>query len=248
MGELRSSTLLKPTVPALNGLELHVWSIPLIVPDDVFSRLQHLLSPDECQRSSRFHFEKDTRRFIVARGSIRSILAAYTNSDARDLRFDYSPQGKPSLAKPECAVRFNVSHSHNLALLAVAQGREVGIDIEWMRTEVETEKLAERFFSAREREALRALPNEQRAAGFFRCWTCKEAFLKAQGSGLSRDLGSFDVDMTVGHPAALLATRPDATEVVRWSLREVPTEEGYAAAVAVEGPIAELAGFQYEQP
>jgi 4'-phosphopantetheinyl transferase len=245
MEEPTGSSPLKPPVPTLSGLALHVWTIPLIVPDDSFSPLRHLLAAAERDRASRFHFEKDARRFIVARASVRSILAAYTTSGARDLRFHYSPQGKPSLAEPESALRFNISHSSDLALLAVTHGREVGIDIEYMRKDVETEKLSERFFSEREREALRLLPRDQKVAGFFRCWTCKEAFLKALGSGLSRDLSSFDVDLTVGQPAALLATRPDATEALRWSLREVCTTEGYAAAVAVEGTRVELSDFQY---
>ena len=243
--EPMGGSLLNLSVPSLTSSDVHVWRIPLGLREDDFSDLRDLLADEERERAARFHFEKDARRFIIARGSVRTILAAYTHSQARDLHFFYSPQGKPSLAQGASEVRLSVSHSGDLALLAVARSREVGVDIECVREDIETDKLAERFFSTRERESLRALPQEKRVAAFFRCWSCKEAFLKAQGVGLSRSLNSFDVDVNVGHPARLLATRPDPTEAGRWSLRELAVAEGYAAAVALEGTIGVLSTLTY---
>jgi 4'-phosphopantetheinyl transferase len=222
-----------------------VWTIPLWIPDDIFSTLRKVLSDDEQERASRFHFESDARRFIVARGSMRSILGPYTQSKAEDLRFVYSAQGKPSLQQPVSDIRFNVSHSRDLALLAVAKGRDVGVDVEWKKEGIEVEKLAERFFSTQEHRSLLSQSPEKKIAAFFRGWTCKEAFLKAQGMGLSRTLSSFDVDMNVGQPARLLATRPDSDEVNHWFLRELEVMEQYAAAIAIEGPIGELSAFRY---
>jgi 4'-phosphopantetheinyl transferase len=234
-------------VPPLLASAIHVWTIPLCIPENVFSTLRKVLSDDEQERASRFHFEKDARRFTVARGSVRSILGAYTQSRAQDIRFDYSAQGKPSLHRPASDIRFNVSHSRDLALLAIAMGRDLGVDVEWKNEDIEVEKLAERFFSIQEHRSLLKQAPERQIAAFFRAWTCKEAFLKAQGMGLSRSLNSFDVDMNVGQPAGLLATRPDASEADRWFLRELDVAEEYAAAVAVEGSIGELSTLRYGQ-
>ena len=236
-----------PAVPPVLASAIHVWTIPLCIPEDVFSTLRKVLSDDEQSRASRFHFEKDVRRFTVARGSVRSILGAYTQSRAEDIRFVYSAQGKPSLHRPVSDIRFNVSHSRDLALLAVALGRDLGVDVEWKNKDIEVEKLAERFFSIQEHRSLLSQGPELKIAAFFRGWTSKEAFLKAQGMGLSRSLNSFDVDMNVGRPARLLATRPDASEADRWFLRELDVPEEYAAAVAVEGSIGELRTLRYGQ-
>jgi 4'-phosphopantetheinyl transferase len=236
-----------PSVPPLLASTIHVWTIPLCPPENAFARLRKVLSGDEQERASRFHFEKDARRFIVARGSMRSILGAYTQSRAEDLRFVYSAQGKPSLQSPVSDIRFNVSHSRDLALLAIARGRDLGVDVEWKNEAIEVEKLAERFFSIQEHRSLLNQGPGKKIAAFFRGWTCKEAFLKAQGMGLSRSLSSFDVDMNVGQPARLLATRPDATEADHWFLCELEVAEQYAAAVAVEGSIGEISALHYGQ-
>lgn len=238
VGELNGNYRLGSPVPVLVPSSIHVWELPLEISDAAFVALEQLLSADERTRASRFHFHKDARRFTVARASVRSVLAGYTLSSARDLRFAYSQFGKPGLAEPAGAIRFSVSHSGDRALLAVALDLEVGVDIEAMREEVETDKLAERFFSAPERDSLRKLPPEQRVSGFFRCWTCKEAFLKAQGIGLSRSLDSFDVELNPDRAARLVTTRPDPAEAGRWTLHELEIATGYAAAVAVEGSIS----------
>jgi 4'-phosphopantetheinyl transferase len=222
-----------PIAPPLLPKEDHLWQFPLEVSE--FEKFTDLLSEDERRRASRFHFEVDRRRFSVARASVRAILAAYTCADPRELTFTYSAQGKPSLVRRTDDIRFNVSHSGRLGLLAVTVAREIGTDIEAMRPDVETDKLAERFFSPHERENLRALPAEVRVPAFYRCWTSKEAFLKADGIGLSRSLSSFDVEVSPQRPAGLLATRPDPREKQRWFLHDIKTDAGYAAAVAVEG-------------
>jgi 4'-phosphopantetheinyl transferase len=230
--------VLEPVVASLELAEIHLWEFPLAVSDPVRATLQAWLSEEERARASRFHFEADARRFAVARGSLRSILGAYSGSAACDLKFVYSQPGKPRLADERTRLRFNLSHSGERGLLAVASGREVGADIEAMRKNVEFDQLAERFFSEHERDTLRRLPPEKKVPAFYRCWTSKEAFLKALGIGLSRSLSSFDVAL-VG-PAGLLATRPDPAEARLWSLFEHEAAAGYAAAVAVEGTIARI--------
>jgi 4'-phosphopantetheinyl transferase len=225
--------------PPLAKTEIHVWEFPTIVSESTLASYTELLSSDERDRASRFHFERDTRRFTVARAGLRTILSAYTKTPAAELRFHLSAHDKPEL-EPASDIRFNISHSGEMALLGIALSREVGVDIEAVRQNVEIESLAERFFSPHERETIRALPEQDKIAAFFRCWSCKEAFLKAQGVGLSRSLNSFDVEANPALPARLAGTRPDARETERWSLHTIETADGYAAAVSAEGSITEI--------
>jgi 4'-phosphopantetheinyl transferase len=235
--------LVNPATPLPEVSELQIWGFPLAVSESAFAHCSSTLSEDEQQRASRFHFERDSRRFVVARGSMRSILSGYVRTAAHELRFMYSEHGKPSLAQNLMDVRFNLSHAGDRAILGVTRGQDVGVDIELIRNDVEHEKLAQRFFSAQEHRELSMLSAGERLRGFYRCWTCKEAFLKAQGFGLTRNLDSFDVDLRSG-PARLVATRPDPSETERWQLLEVETASGYAAAAATNGPISKLSFFR----
>jgi 4'-phosphopantetheinyl transferase len=196
-----------------------------------------VLSADEHERAERFRFRKDREHFIAARGLLRILLGRYLDLPPRQLSFSYSPYGKPQLAGVSggAALRFNVSHSHGIALYAVALGREIGVDVEYIRREVVGESIAEHFFSAREVASLRALPAEMQPQAFFNCWTRKEAFIKAIGEGLSFPLDEFDVSLVPDEPAALLNTRNGPLEAARWSLQALPVDEGYVAALAVEG-------------
>jgi 4'-phosphopantetheinyl transferase len=235
--ELSNAEVLQPTAPQLASAEVHVWEFPLTVAESALADCARLLSSDEHERAARFHFEKDRRKFTIARASMRTILAAYNACSGQDLCFVYSENGKPALAEDTSAIRFNLSHSGEMGLLGVTLGRDVGVDIELIRHDVETDNLARRFFSPHERESICRLPEEERIPAFFRCWTCKEAFLKAQGVGLSRSLDSFDVEVNPKSPARLLGTRPDSTEAARWSLYDVEVSSNYAAALAIEGSI-----------
>lgn len=235
--DVRAESLVQPSVPRLDSDEIHVWEFPLCAAESTFANYAQLLSPEEHARASRFHFDRDSRRFTIARAVVRAVLGSYSLSPASELTFVSAQHGKPALADSATDLRFNVSHSGDMGLLGIACGREIGVDIEAIRPDVETDKLAERFFSTYERESIRNLPEEQRIPAFFRCWSCKEAFLKAQGVGLSRSLGSFDVEVNPKRPAGLLATRPAASEAKQWALHEVQTVPGYAAAIATQGTI-----------
>ena len=230
--------MLKPitTPPILSPLSVHIWSVHL---DDVNAKdLPILLSDDERSRAARFHFDRDRHRFIVGRTALRQILATYRNNEPADLKFSYSAYGKPSLESTHSDLRFNVSHSDSLALIAITRERELGVDIEKIRDDIEVEQLATRFFSSAEIASFLALEHP-RIAAFFRIWTCKEAFLKGHGMGLALPLDSFDVEVDPAKPAKLLETRPDTAEAARWSLRSLEVAAGFAAAVAVNGPIEE---------
>jgi 4'-phosphopantetheinyl transferase len=218
--------------------QAHVWRVRLDRPDSEVERLRATLTPDELARADRFAFPKDRRHYVVARGALRAILAAYQDTTPAAISIRTTPQGKPYLSSPPPDVRFNLSHSGQLALIAVTQGREVGVDIEQVDADSGPKKLlalARRFFSPTEVAALDSLPADSQTEAFYACWTRKEAYLKARGGGLSLPLDSFDVSLRPGEPPALLATRDDPAQAARWSLHALDPGPGYAAALAVEG-------------
>ncbi|MFL6253975.1 MAG: 4'-phosphopantetheinyl transferase family protein [Pyrinomonadaceae bacterium] len=217
--------------------EVHVWRADLNRDGATLRELSEALSTDEQLRASKFYFQRDREHFVAARGTLRQLLSRYTGVAPRQLRFSYDSYGKPSLSGDAGAgpLRFNVSHSHGVALYAVTQGREVGVDLEFVREDFGGFEIAERFFSPREVSALRTLPPDARAVPFFDCWTRKEAYIKARGEGLSHPLHLFTVSLIPGEPTALLHTDQDPREASRWSLLELFPGEGYRAALAVEG-------------
>jgi 4'-phosphopantetheinyl transferase len=225
-----------PQSPRLSVDEVHVWGATLTRTSEEVKRLRGLLSNDEMSRAERFHFQRDRSNFIVARGTLREILGLYLGQPPRLLRFDYNDFGKPALtsAPAEMKIRFNLSHAGDVALYAVASGREVGVDIEVVQEDTPCEEIAARFFSRREVTTLLALPASARRRAFFECWTRKEAYIKGRGEGLSLPLDNFDVSLAPGEPAALVDRR-GGRDAARWSLCELTDAAGYAAAVAAEG-------------
>jgi 4'-phosphopantetheinyl transferase len=239
-----------PATIRLGSNEVHVWRASLDEPPPQIDSFLHTLAADERTRAQRFYFQTDRERFITAHGVLRAILGLYLNREPKCLSFCYSSHGKPALAWEYGgdAIRFNMSHSQGVALYAVTRGREIGIDLEFIRCDLEVEQIAERFFSPREIATLRALPVYLRRHAFFLCWTCKEAYIKARGEGLSIPLDQFDVSLIPGEPEALLSTQPDADEALRWSLRGLTLASGYSAALAVEGRGWTLACWQWPRP
>lgn len=210
-------------------LAIDLWSWRLALDDGEIERLAALLSPDERARARRFVFDRHRMRFVAARGRLREILGGIVGRAPEDLVFSYGEHGKPALAGIADAPHFNLSHSEDIAVLAVAS-RELGADVEMIRPL--QEDVAGRFFSDAEIAALQALPAADRRAGFYRCWTRKEAVIKALGSGLSLPLKTFDV--SVGEEARLtrLHGSPDAAR--GWCLAHLEPAPGYVGALACE--------------
>jgi 4'-phosphopantetheinyl transferase len=226
-----------PHTSTIDRDEVHVWRAALERTPSLMQDLHRNLAADERARAARFYFDRDRDHFIAARGVLRDILGRYLNRAPEGLSFDYGPYGKPALAgDPGVAlIRFNVSHSQGLALYAVTRVGDVGVDLERVRLNLAITEIAERFFSPREVAALRALPPAEQRPAFFRCWTRKEAYIKARGAGLSTPLNEFDVSLAPGEPAALLGIRSNPSERPCWSLQDLDAGTGYAAALAVEG-------------
>jgi 4'-phosphopantetheinyl transferase len=218
--------------PSLNK-QVDLWRIRLNIDSDTVGRLEGTLSPEEAERAARFYFQADRDRFIVSHTSLRQILARYLQCDPGQLRFFVNEYRKPFLDRGR--LEFNLSHSGDFALIAIGRARKVGVDVERIRTDFETEEIGRRFFSQSEMSELQSLPADQRKRAFFSCWTRKEAYIKAQGMGLTLPLDSFDVSLSPGQPAVLRATRPDSEEAARWTLLSLNVGSDYAAAVAVEG-------------
>ena len=245
---LQSSTLMADRLP-LGPKDVHIWRVSLNQPRPTIEKLQQILSQDEQARGHRFHFEKDRQHFVVARASLRTLLARYLKSAPTDIQFTYARHGKPELPTSFSRgqpLHFNLSHSGNFALYAFTYVGEIGVDLEQIRPEFTGDDIARRFFSENEIASLTRIPAELRHEAFFNCWTRKEAFIKAKGIGLSLALDQFDVSLTPNEPTALLRTRWDEHEASRWSLKEINVDPGYAAAVAVAGHDWELTCFELE--
>lgn len=226
-----------PAELALPDDEVHVFCACLDQPASRLQDLAQTLSESERIRAERFHFEKDRKRFIIGRGLLRTILGCYLDIEPSRVQFSYGSYGKPALAETSgpSALRFNLSHSHFLALYAVTNQREIGVDIEHLRPMPEAEQIAKRFFSARENAMFRALTPSQKDEAFFNCWTRKEAYLKAIGSGLAEPLEQIEVTLAPGEPARLLSI-PGATHTAeRWFLQHLTPASSYVGALAVEG-------------
>jgi 4'-phosphopantetheinyl transferase len=198
--------------------------------------LRRTLAPDEQARARRFHRSEDEVHFVVARGVLRDILSRYAGGAPAKLKFRYSRFGKPALStSPEIdQFRFNLSHSHGLAIYAVARDQDVGADVEWIQPQLAWEPLAERFFSKCEVTALRALPSRTQVQAFFQYWTGKEAYVKAQGSGLTISLKSFSVTLVEAGQAAENRGSDEPRTIAGYSLQNVEPAPRYAAALAVE--------------
>ena len=216
--------------------EVHVWRVRLDADASEVARHAAVLTADERARAERFFFDVHRRRFTVARGVLRHVLGRYLGVRPEALRFDYGPQGKPLLRRPAgTALRFNVSHSGALALIAVTAERDLGVDVERVDPERAAVKIAERFFAPEEVAVFRSLPEEQREEGFFNAWTRKEAYMKATGRGLTLGLDRFVVTLRPGEEARLVSTAWHPPDAARWTMRALDPGPGYAAALAVEG-------------
>lgn len=225
-----------PTSLGLTPNAVHIWRAWLEANETERAQLSRFLNEEETARANRFIFARDREHFVVARGRLREIISSYLHQPPASFQFAAAKLGKLSLpAHPQ--FRFNVSHSHGLALYAVSLHRELGIDVEKIRPEFTGEDIAARYFSTAEQEELKNVSSDERAKAFFLCWTRKEAYIKARGEGLQIALDSFDVSLTPGRAPTLRSV-----DEQRWTMQSFTPAPGFAAAIIGEGDF-EIAGF-----
>jgi 4'-phosphopantetheinyl transferase len=213
--------------------EAHLYTLPLEVEPEYLQNLAQLLSPDELKRANRFIFEKDRKHFIAARGRMRQVLSGYCGENPAELIFDYASNGKPYLPRHR-QLHFNLAHSGELAVLGITGSGRIGVDVELTEAKIDLLALARRFFAPPEVAALIALPESQQKEAFYNCWTRKEAYIKALGTGLATPLDSFCVSLFPGEPAELLAVNGSQEQAAGWYMVAFSPAPGYAAAVCLE--------------
>ena len=243
---MKSSWPMPPAEIDLPAGEVHLWSARLDPPEDLLRQYAGVLSEDERCRAERFRVGSLRNHYIAGRGTLRMLLARYLQTDPASFSLSYQAHGKPELGPPwkACGVEFNVSHSHELAVYAFTRGREIGVDVEWIRPMPNAAELLNRFFSPEEVQQWRQMPAERQLPAFFQGWTRKEAWLKAVGSGLSFPLNQFCV--TLDDPARVLSIRGDADEATQWWLESCEPCDGYVATVAMRGHAGAVRKWRFE--
>lgn len=228
-----------PEVPPLGDAEVHVWTMRLDASLGALAELEAALSPAERAAQARYVRPRDRAMFALSHATRRALLGAYVGVPAGALAFATGAQGKPHLDAIETDVRFNVSHSGDVALLAVARGRELGVDVEEIRASADLDAIARAQFSPHEQSDLRraGTSDEARLHAFFACWSRKEAVIKAIGMGLSFPLAAFDVAIDPDGPPRLLASRDPRLDAAAWSMHALRMPRGHAGALMVEGQV-----------
>jgi 4'-phosphopantetheinyl transferase len=234
---------LPPPEVRLANRQADLWCATMPSFAEPISLLSALLSAEERQRAERFHFSVDRDRYIVRRGILRILLSRYLNTQPAEIEFRYGRWGKPEMKGNALDLHFNDSHSGDLALYAVTAAGPIGADIEQVRPIPEFEDLASRYFSPRESALIRALVPERRMEAFYSVWTRKEAFLKATGEGIGRNLAEIEVSPDPGQEPAILRVPGSTPGPGGWKLRSFSPAAGYLGAVAFQGDISSFREF-----
>lgn len=215
--------------------EVQVWHFILDVDADNEAALARVLDDEERHRAERFRFAEHRRRFVVRRGLLRLVLSQYAGTRPETLRFARTAIDKPALAWPDGnTLKFSASSSGGLGAVVVTRDREVGLDIEQVRPNGDHDLIASHEFSAEESDWLCRLPEAKRLAAFYQLWTCKEAYLKGKGVGLTTPLNDFAISLS-REPPRLAWSKLDSSDPERWSLQPLSIEPGFVACLAMEG-------------
>jgi 4'-phosphopantetheinyl transferase len=222
-------------IPILPHDQVHIWCASLEQSPDKVQALAQTLSADEQSRASRFRFRQHQENFIISRGFLREILSRYLHTQAVDLQFCYSPNGKPSLANIAEGNRlsFNLSHSGKIVLYAMNWNHEIGIDIEEVKAIPDLDGLVKNFFSEPEKQAILELEPDEKIVAFFNGWTRKEAYLKAVGTGLSLFPAHVEVSLNSDENPRFIKISGDTEAAEKWILKTLVPVEGYVGAIAL---------------
>lgn len=222
--------------------QIHVWSINLDINEKKITYLNSFLSEDEIIKASKFRFKKDKNCSIISRGTLRFLSGKYLNIDPKTIKFKYGKYGKPYYDL-ETELKFNVSHSGNLAVIAFVLNSDIGIDIEKLKYDFEVMDIVDNYFSRSEIESLNKFPVQDQVKGFYRCWTRKESFIKAKSKGLSFPLDAFSVSIDSDKKTELLETKWNKKEKDSWSLFSFSPQEEYMGAISVKDSLEDVKYF-----
>jgi 4'-phosphopantetheinyl transferase len=233
-----------PPLSVLGNDAVHVWRIPVVADPAMASTFSRLLTADEQTRGKRYTRDEDRLRYQLGRAAMRCLLARYLEVSPQEVGMEPNHAGKPQLDAATVAahglIHFNLSHSGSWVVAAFARSFAVGIDVEALSAESASAKVIEYVLSDREAMVLRALPQAQQTAAFFKGWTSKEAFVKGIGMGLSAGLKSIEVSVDPEQPAQLISAPPEYRPEL-WRLHTLERSEGYVATLAIAAPIASAA-------
>lgn len=224
--------------------EAHVWSVSKCEHENRVQAYWDILDETERDRAMKFRFLKDRLCFIIARGVLRNLLATYIYVSPEDITFSYGYNGKPYIDH-KSDIQFNVSHSGDTIILGFVQKYDIGIDVEHTKRPVEVEKVARCFFSNEEISSLLSLDPTYHTQAFYNCWTRKEAFIKALGSGLAFPLDQFVVSLDSTKEATLIDTKWDAKEKEKWVLQSMEPQQDYIGAISIKGTIDIIQTWAY---
>jgi 4'-phosphopantetheinyl transferase len=228
-------------IPRLGANQVQVIAVPLDLAPQTIKHLQRSLSTVELIRANRFVFPEHRRRFVACRGILRYFLGLHLGREPASVNLRIEEHGKPQLAELEKSpIRFNLTHSKELAVFAFALSLEVGIDIEEVSQDRNVDEIAVRYFSGRENSELAAVLPQDRLHAFYRCWTRKEAYLKARGDGLAVPLDSFAVTLLPDDPPALFTL-----DSARWTISSISPSADFVGAVVCEGTNPNLITMAY---
>jgi len=234
---ISSETFVSQPSLKLTTAKVQIWQASLEQPVEVIQKLEALLSEEEAQRANRLRYRQHRQFFIARRGILRHLLSQHTGADPEKIQLVYTQSGKPLLSSLDetSDICFNLAHSGRLGVYVFTRGRRVGIDLEAIRFVNEMDRVAEMNFSPEEYRKFETIGEGERSAAFYRCWTRKEAFLKAVGDSVSCPLQEFEVSLEPGAPAELLAVRGSKEQAQKWSMHDLRIQDGYAASLVVEG-------------
>lgn len=226
---------------------IHIWHFSF-APHHKADRYWNVLTKDEKERADRFYFDKDRMAWLFSRGILRTILSQYLGIKPDAIRFQYTSYGKPFLdpLQNPAGLHFNVSHTHHCILYAFTKNIDIGIDVEYLKSDIDHQGIAKNFFSPYEYQLLTNANHEQQNTLFYKIWTCKEAFIKAIGQGLSYPLADFDVAVQENEPAKVLNIKGEPHEANQWTLHSFTPADRYIAAIATRQPVQQITYYGYE--
>lgn len=235
------------SLPKPSAREVHIWKTEANEDLFLYQSNLHLLNDEEKDKAGRFKFTKDRVNFETGKIMLRILIGAYLGIEPKEVNFSHGLYGKPFL-KNDHELKFNLSHAGNVLISGFSIGHDIGVDVEYNKMNIELAEIASHFFSKKEYDLLMQLPQGKRLSAFYSCWTRKESFIKAKGSGLSIPLSKFDVSLSTGDKAAITHIDKSLNDnLSNWDMKAFMYGDDYTCAALVNCPRADFQFFDWQQ-